>query len=114
MPVTIGECLSSLKVSPEDFVNSFAILIIVGGIDKEERHLSEGRISAVLEGRDHRSFCHPFLHAECVLDPERMPFACDAFPCMIFDAQNSEISYQKQTGLTSCTLPSCHHRMHLP
>jgi hypothetical protein len=83
------------------FLNSFIALIIVGGIDKEEGHLCEGGSSAVLEGRDHRSSCRIFLHGQSALGREHVPFACDAFPWMILDAQNSEISYQKQTGLTS-------------
>jgi hypothetical protein len=49
MPVTIGECPSSFKVSPEDFLNSFIALIIVGRIDKEERNLVEEGIFAILE-----------------------------------------------------------------
>jgi hypothetical protein len=48
------------KISPEDFLNSFIILIIVGRIDKEERNLVEEGILAVLEAGD--SPC-PVVHS---------------------------------------------------
>jgi hypothetical protein len=60
VPVTVGEYLSFFKVSPQDSLDSFITLIIVGGIDKEERNLVEEGIFAILEAG--HSLC-PAVHS---------------------------------------------------
>jgi hypothetical protein len=49
--------------------------------------------------------CCQLLHLESALDREHVSSVHGAFVCPIFGGQNSEISYEKQTGLMSCTLP---------